>query len=265
MSRAAAETHARQLRHLLRRLSLPGALVREAEGEAVIAVAGHAETTHVAPAVLAFALARGWVGKGEDGACRLTREGRAHLERLTAPDAQANIEEREILAPDGVQRKVQVNTAESPLAWLRRRKGPDGRPMIDELAFAAGERLREDFTKAALAQRVTADWGMPVTAGPRGPARAELPLIALAARRRVEKAMAALGPGLGDIVMAVCCHLKGLEMAEGGLGWPQRSGKVVLQIALDRLARHYGMVSGTGRPGLTAWRAEEEEEDKNEN
>lgn len=258
MSRAAADTQARQLRHLLRRLSLQGAFVQGGEGEAIIEVEGHAETTMVAPAVFALALARGWIAKGEGGACRLTGEGRLACERLSSPGPQDTLEEREMRAPDGTRRKVQVNTAESPLAWLRRRKGADGRPMIDDLAFAAGERLREDFTKAQLSQRVTADWGMPVTDGPRGPSRGEIPLIALAARRRVEKAMEALGPGLGDIAMAVCCHLQGLEMAEGGLGWPQRSGKIVLQIALERLARHYGMVSGEARPGITAWRAEEE-------
>lgn len=39
----------------------------------------------------------------------------------------------------------------------------------------------------------------------------------------------------------ICCELKGLEEAEKSQCWPQRAGKVVLQLALTRLARHYGL------------------------
>lgn len=59
------------------------------------------------------------------------------------------------------------------------------------------------------------------------------------ARKRVSDALDALGPGLGDVVMRVCCFLEGLESAEKRLGWSARSGKVVLKIGLQRLLNHY--------------------------
>ena len=63
----------------------------------------------------------------------------------------------------------------------------------------------------------------------------------MAARDRVAKALASLGPGLSDAALRVCCFLEGLEACERRMGWSARSGKVVLKIALHRLTEHYGL------------------------
>jgi len=56
-------------------------------------------------------------------------------------------------------------------------------------------------------------------------------------------------------------YLIGLEAAERHKGWPQRSAKVVLTIALDRLAAHYGLgVAVRTGSRMRAWIAEEEGE-----
>src|SRR5476651_2176834 len=64
---------------------------------------------------------------------------------------------REIMTETGAI-SVMINDSESPLAWLARRKGRDGRTMISANQFIAGEKLRADFTRGHLSPRVTSDW-----------------------------------------------------------------------------------------------------------
>jgi hypothetical protein len=59
------------------------------------------------------------------------------------------------------------------------------------------------------------------------------------ARRRFEGAVAAAGPGLSDILWRVVCSGEGMREAETALGWPARAGKLVLVLALDRIADYY--------------------------
>jgi len=156
---------------------------------------------------------------------------------------QRAIETAEI---EGVRRPALVDETESPLGWLRRRKDKAGRPMIDAAQFEAGERLRRDFFHAGLTPRVTASWdGIPGDRAARraGPgASTNLREQTVAAQQRVRRALEAVGPDLAGILLDVCCHLKGLEEAEREKGWPRRSAKLVLQIALKELARHYGLI-----------------------
>lgn len=153
-------------------------------------------------------------------------------------------------AKTAVEQKPLVNVDESPLAWLARRKDKDGRPMISELEFNAGEKLRADFFFAAMTPQVTCNWQRFLSGDTRkasfGVAGADLADGIIAARERVRVALKAVGPELCDILIDVCCHLKRLEAAEKSGGWPQRSGKVVLAIALRHLARHYGMSEPAG-------------------
>ena len=54
-----------------------------------------------------------------------------------------------------------------------------------------------------------------------------------------ESALAAVGPGLCDVLWRVACEGEGLSDAERSLGWPARAAKLVLGLALDRLVLHY--------------------------
>lgn len=130
------------------------------------------------------------------------------------------------------RRSVTVNLAESPLGWLR------ARALIDARQFEAGERLRSDYEMAAMGPRVTMRWEARVDGDAVGldPTTAQI-----AAKRRFDAAVEAVGPGLNDVLWRVVCACEGLPAAEKALGWPVRAGRVVLTLALDRLAGHYGL------------------------
>lgn len=150
------------------------------------------------------------------------------------------------------------NAAESPLAWLYNRRDRDGKSLIGEAEFNAGERLRRDFWFAQMTPNVTQSWS-PISStggsGRRAPHAADQADNVIAAAERVRRALAAVGPELAGILIDVCGHLNGLEEIERRARWPQRSAKIVLTMALTALARHYGLlVDASAAPGAARLR-----------
>ena len=130
------------------------------------------------------------------------------------------------------RRSVTVNLAESPLGWLH------ARGHLDARLFDAGERLRADYERAQLGPSVTMRWD-PVrirSTNQDGLAPSERQV---AARQRFDGAIAAAGRGLEDILWRVVCACETVTAAEKELDWPARSGKLVLRIALERVADFY--------------------------
>jgi hypothetical protein len=147
----------------------------------------------------------------------------------------ANHVEQIIEDMDGRPQAVLVHLGESPLAWLR------ARGHLSERHYAAGDMLRADWERAGLGARVTMRWdAAPREGGRRGSGGRPDPTLAqMAARARFDGAIAAAGPGLADILWRVACAGEGVVAAEKALGWPSRAGKLVLTLALDRVAGWY--------------------------
>lgn len=256
----------REARRVLRRLCEADAVLAVGQGMPQAVVLRQNGDTPTRTATLPRAVAQAFVLKdwiacfkaGRITQYRITDQGRAALKRLLTESLTAKVEarglaespspfltqhmemgERVIPSANG-QEVLRVNLAESPLGALARKKGRDGQPFLTMDLVVAGERLREDFERAQMGPRVGQNWERFLTAGGRGDIRigsgANGPQDA---RDRVSEALRSLGPGLADVVLRVCCFLEGLEAAEKRMGWAARSGKIVLRIALQRLAAHY--------------------------
>lgn len=132
----------------------------------------------------------------------------------------------------GKRRTVTVNLAESPLSWLH------ARGHLDDRLFDAGERLRADYERAQLGASITMRWD-PVRARSTGDQGLNASERQIAAKQRFDAALREAGAGLQDILWRVVCAGEGLPDAERQLGWPARSGKLVLKLALDRVADFY--------------------------
>lgn len=251
---------AREGRRIFRKLSAEGAHLAPCEGGYALFAGPRARrrTLVVDAGLMGEFQRRDWLRpRGtEPESWRLSEAGEGwylRTQALAQPFAaqhQARVE-RLIETASG-RHRVTVNEGESPLGWLRRRR------LIDPAQFQAGERLRRDFTIAQLTPRLGVDLTAPIVLGRRG-IRAETTLseAVLEAKRRFRAAMIAVGPGLADTLFDVCCHLAGLEDVERDRNWPKRSARVVLQIALDRLAAHYGLtITARAHAPIRAWQAD---------
>jgi hypothetical protein len=150
---------------------------------------------------------------------------------------------RNIFEPSGRITSREIDLSGSPLARWAPGKGGSG--WLSQAEFEAGERLRDDYHRSVLSERVTSDWAGYLAPARSGKSRSkeDAPQSALDAKQRVLRALEAVGPGLDGMLSRICLRELGLEAAEAEGGWPSRSGKALLKLALQRLALHYGLVS----------------------
>lgn len=237
-----SEEFDREAERVLRRLSEQGACLAVAEGmETAVIVrevsGGETLRTGTVASAVAEAMAlREWITSGGSGRVlryQITGSGRTALKAYVA---QAENASARAAHDDDTPDRRNRYAVESPLVMLARRKDKSGEKFLTDGEVRAGERLREDFEIAAMAGIPESGWESLLTSAPQGDVSARGSQGALA---RVSAALADLGPGLGDVVLRVCCKLEGLETVEQRMGWAARSGKIVLRIGLQRLERHY--------------------------
>ena len=195
---------------------------------------------------------------------RYARQAKARPIRQTAAErrrAKFLEAERFFQTPgDSTPKAMTVNLSESPLGWLARRKNAEGKAFLTPEEVAAGERLRSDFERAQLGPGITQDWRRFLTPGGSGTGTSaqerDVDDGAEAARGRVMDALTDLGPGLSDAALRTCCFLEGLETMEAKMSWSARSGKIVLKIALQRLADHYNRMEPRIKSGeIRTWQS----------
>ena len=176
-------------------------------------------------------------GGGIDIARAASRAGRARIARAATSSTEVTVDE-----------------AESPLAWLARRKGRDGRALIEPVQLLAGERLRAEFTRAHLMPRITSNWSASVADRPRAPAQQTFTETVIGARERVR------GRARGGRSGVLWPAGRRLLLSQAARQCRARawlaaaSAKVALQLGLDRLARHYGLQWRSARGKAAAMR-----------
>ncbi len=237
-----------EARRILRRMAESGACLAVAEGmEKAVVVRedsdGQTIRTGTVDREIAEALAlRDWIEASATGRIArygITSAGRTALKDLLLSEPDDPARERE----DEGDNRTRYGTTETPVLMLARRRDRDGAPFLSADLVRAGERLREDYEIAAMAGAPSEGWESLVCRPVEGDVTAR---GAEGAKARLWSALAELGPGLGDVTFRVCCQLEGLESVERRMGWAARSGKIVLRIALERLARYAEERDGPG-------------------
>lgn len=181
---------------------------------------------------------QGWFVLSDAGRARARRREAAPEEAFLAQHGP--IEARSVIDPDGATRSVRAVDPNPGLRRLAALRDANGAPWLAPEELSAAARLCRDWEAGEAGLVRGSDW----TAPPRGSAAraggnaAEIAAGASCdARRRVAAALERLAPPLRRTVERVCLREEGIEALERGEGWPARSGKIALKLALAQLAR----------------------------
>jgi len=152
------------------------------------------------------------------------------------------LQEREVFSDDGGFTAVRVNVEASPLLKMYKQRDKFGKRFLSDKEFAAGEKLRNDYACSNMGRMSGSNWtGVARDKSVALSTFADGNINAIDAKRRVMEALAWSGPMLDRVLFSVLLREQGLNSLEMDRHWPSRSAKIVLKIALARLALHYGL------------------------
>jgi hypothetical protein len=256
-------TGARAMARLLRLIGPEGRdCARNGEGSVTLVGTG-AGAGAIDRALLARALSAGLVGLAGK---RLvwTAATPSFLRRQLLEGEDAYADQHRTIEPASIrtgerQEAVRVNIAASVMGPLARLKNKDGSPWFPRDAVLAAQRFAADFHHAGLTPRVTMLWEIRPSGKTKGEAgqSQELADGVVAARLRVSRACASMGPELSGVVLDACCFEKGLELIERERRWPARSAKVMLRAGLMALHRHYHPPQPAAKSRPHVWRQDD--------
>lgn len=200
---------------------------------------------HFAADVVRSAATEGYIVSSEGPGFVLSQSGRAVVRRLRSTSETADAATGPSFDSDLVGHISSEQRPDSPLGWLRMRKDKDGKPLISDVEFAAGERLRWDYERALEQPGTTVRWSQSadLAQSRMSPDNAFADRLdrTLAARSRVERALEVMDDEVARIVVDVCCHGMGLVACEKLRGLTPRSAKYLIGIGLRALAGFYGL------------------------
>ncbi len=107
----------------------------------------------------------------------------------------------------------------------------------------AAKRFSFLFEKSHLRQSITIRYNEGAVAGSKRSLNFsnDISDMAIDAREKIEKILAYLPKDCAKVILDVCGFEKGLQKIEKEHGWPSRSAKLVLRIALEQMANYFGI------------------------
>ncbi len=247
MKKAAAEGGG--VARLLRRLGEPGAVLERARDGGGFAIYPQGDrrrrpSARVSATLVAALASEGALRPDAAGAYRLGPAGIARAARADAEPGEAFRSQHDVLGAKAGREAPPAGGRDpgGALTRLARLTDASGRAFFAAREIEAAGRFRVDWAAGQAGLMRGSDWAAPPRGRtPRGGAAVleRARAGALDARARCSAAVAALGPTLGALIESLCAADAGLEGVERAQGWPARSGKVALKLALSLLADHY--------------------------
>jgi hypothetical protein len=170
---------------------------------------------------------------------------RVHGKMNASANQHRTLETRHIYNPDKVKRSVSVNTSVSVFKKLSTQRDTKGRPYLSADEVEAGDMFSRDYSSAYGSNIGTQSYsGMSVSRDRAHNCAEDISIHMLDRQKRSRAALQHVGPGLDQTLIALCGREWGLERLEAEQGWPKRSAKIILKLALARLSAFYGCKPG---------------------